>query len=157
MRPMDEPPEPAPDAHLLRFVAGRDVPCPACGYNLRDLQTARCPECGDELELVIRLAEPRQGALIGGLIGLASGFGLGGLLLVYLVIIVFMRGIRTSLMGEFAVVNALGCAAHGVALWLWIRNWHRIRRSPPAMRRRLVALCWAMPLAFIVIFAMTIR
>lgn len=33
-------------ADVVDFLAGRDVPCPRCGYNLRDSVTARCPECG---------------------------------------------------------------------------------------------------------------
>lgn len=31
---------------LEAFLAGRDVPCHACGYNLRDVQGVFCPECG---------------------------------------------------------------------------------------------------------------
>lgn len=39
-------------ADLLRlFVQGRDVPCPACGYNLRNTGSARCPECGAAMQL----------------------------------------------------------------------------------------------------------
>lgn len=30
---------------------GRDVYCPACGYNWRGLQAGRCPECGREFDL----------------------------------------------------------------------------------------------------------
>ncbi len=40
-------------ALLLEFVRGRDVPCPACGYNLRDLTAARCPECRREIALQV--------------------------------------------------------------------------------------------------------
>lgn len=28
------------------FLAGRDAPCPRCGYNLRSVRTGQCPECG---------------------------------------------------------------------------------------------------------------
>ncbi len=35
------------DADRLRqFLAGHNVLCPGCGYNLRDLQSNLCPECG---------------------------------------------------------------------------------------------------------------
>lgn len=34
---------------LRRFLADRDVPCPHCEYNLRGLETDRCPECGGPL------------------------------------------------------------------------------------------------------------
>jgi hypothetical protein len=31
---------------LGEFLAGRDVPCHACGYNLRGVRGVQCPECG---------------------------------------------------------------------------------------------------------------
>jgi len=44
---------------LRAFLAERDVPCPACGYNLRGAQDPVCPECGGPVELSI---EGRAGA-----------------------------------------------------------------------------------------------
>ena len=41
---------------LRRFLHNRDAPCPRCGYNLRNLEGARCPECGDELVLRVNLS-----------------------------------------------------------------------------------------------------
>src|SRR3954454_6328468 len=76
------------DPQLLSFVRDRDVECPGCGYNLRNLCNDRCPECGEEIQLGVRLAEPKQAAPIAGLVGLAAGFGLGGLLLIYIAIVV---------------------------------------------------------------------
>ncbi len=39
-----------PDAQQLKaYLADRDVPCPGCGYNLRDSTAADCPECGEQL------------------------------------------------------------------------------------------------------------
>jgi hypothetical protein len=49
-------PEPAPDDHaaLLRaFLTDRDVPCPSCGYNLRNTPGERCGECGAALVLAV--------------------------------------------------------------------------------------------------------
>jgi len=40
---------------LLNYLQDRDVPCPTCAYNLRDLQTNHCPECGHSLEVTIRV------------------------------------------------------------------------------------------------------
>ena len=34
------------DVELGGFLAGRDAPCPSCGYNLGGLQSGCCPECG---------------------------------------------------------------------------------------------------------------
>ncbi len=36
---------------LREHLADRDVPCPACSYNLRDAASATCPECGFELRI----------------------------------------------------------------------------------------------------------
>lgn len=38
---------------LLEFVYERDVDCPRCGYNLRNLSRPVCPECQEELSLRI--------------------------------------------------------------------------------------------------------
>ncbi len=54
-------------AQLRDYLATRDVPCPACGYNLRGLTSGRCPECNLEVVLTVRLAEPRLGTLSRGL------------------------------------------------------------------------------------------
>jgi hypothetical protein len=56
------------DPLLERYLADRDIVCPGCAYNLRGLRSDRCPECGDQLELSLRLVEPRQMALIVGLV-----------------------------------------------------------------------------------------
>lgn len=39
--------EPAGDCGelLLQFLDRRSVPCPRCGYDLRDLTRSVCPEC----------------------------------------------------------------------------------------------------------------
>jgi hypothetical protein len=47
---MDRPDE----RELLRMhLAGRDTPCPSCGYNLRDAAGDRCPECAHPVALGI--------------------------------------------------------------------------------------------------------
>lgn len=45
---------------LRTFLAGRDVPCPVCGYNLRDLEQERCPECGTHVDLGVIVALDRS-------------------------------------------------------------------------------------------------
>jgi hypothetical protein len=41
----EDPPLPA------EYLAGVDVPCPKCGYNLRDQKGEVCPECGKALSV----------------------------------------------------------------------------------------------------------
>jgi hypothetical protein len=64
-------------AWLVEFVRDHDAACPSCDYNLRGLTRARCPECGTELKLSIRLAEPRIGAWIAlaAAVTLSAGVG----------------------------------------------------------------------------------
>jgi hypothetical protein len=51
-----------PEGERLRwYLAGRDVACPRCRYNLRDLKGRRCPECGLTLNLdALTAAEERS-------------------------------------------------------------------------------------------------
>lgn len=60
----DEAPPRDPEAELLEFVRGRSAPCPRCDYDLRDVKTAKCPECGERLELRLASARPRFGWLV---------------------------------------------------------------------------------------------
>ncbi|HYE60546.1 MAG TPA: hypothetical protein VD997_00995 [Phycisphaerales bacterium] len=55
---------PDPHAEVIAYLHNRSVPCPRCGYDLRDIQTATCPECGDELVLKIASARPHFAWLI---------------------------------------------------------------------------------------------
>lgn len=59
---------------LLEFVQGRNVECPRCGYNLRDLTKPVCPECREELTLSVGLVKARFGWFVMALIpGVFSG------------------------------------------------------------------------------------
>lgn len=51
-------------AEVLAFLRGRSVPCPRCAYDLRDISTPRCPECGEPLILKIGSPRARFGWLV---------------------------------------------------------------------------------------------
>lgn len=38
------------DDRAAVYLARHDVDCPACGYNLRGLKAAKCPECGGAID-----------------------------------------------------------------------------------------------------------
>ena len=145
------------DPDLLQaFLRGRDVACPACGYNLRDLEGSRCPECGDELHLQLGLVEPRQAAAIAGLIGLATGAGMSGLLLIYAGIRVLVEPYARMFFPRFALVTTVGLAVEGIAMLVWLRHWRRIRRQSKGRRRWLVVGCWALSLLNVLLFSIFI-
>lgn len=146
-------------AMLQTFVAGRDVACPGCGYNVRDLPGDVCPECGQRLRLSLGLVEPKQASLIAGLVGLAAGAGFGGLLVLYIVIMTVRFGddFSSNEMRRILTVTGGGFVVHAAALAAWVAKWNRIRRLDAGPRWLLVAACGALPLAFVVIFSVTVR
>ena len=70
------------DTMPVRLPDDQDVPCPACGYNLRGNTSGTCPECGVQLGLaVITVGSPKRRSITGvleyvlvGLIALALAF-----------------------------------------------------------------------------------
>ena len=38
---------------LLHYLKDHDVPCPGCGYNLREAREPECPECGRTIRLLV--------------------------------------------------------------------------------------------------------
>jgi len=142
---------------LVQFLAESDVPCPACGYNLRQLTASRCPECGEELLLQLALAEPRLAANLTGLIGLAAGAGLNGLLIVYALLrTLFMHD---SILNDvqFWVIVGGGFLVEGLALVLWLLFWKKLRHVPLRLKWLTVAGCWGLTIVDIVLFSIFIK
>ncbi|MBX3407199.1 MAG: hypothetical protein KF869_10580 [Phycisphaeraceae bacterium] len=52
------------EAEVVAFVRGRSAPCPRCGYDLRDIERAKCPECGEALVLTVGTQRVRFGWLV---------------------------------------------------------------------------------------------
>lgn len=131
------------DPHLIQYLADRNVPCPACTYNLRGLQSDRCPECNREVVLQIRLAEPRMGAWIASLVAVCAMLGFNGLLSLYFLIFVVRRGGGSR---DWAIASALfistGVAA--VALTLLVRLRRRFCNLTFVPRASLTAVAWAL-------------
>jgi hypothetical protein len=143
------------DELLKSYLADRDVPCPQCEYNLRDLQSNLCPECGEKIVLGINLVEPKQAAAITGLIGLAAGAGMNGLLLIYAVIMILIRTFVGQFITPFLLMNGIGLLTLGALLLAWLHKWKQIR----AHRRRwmLATGCWLLTLIDLAIFTALIK
>jgi hypothetical protein len=48
---MAEPGQAPPHELVTLYLQGRDVPCPACGYNRRNGTTTACPECATPIDI----------------------------------------------------------------------------------------------------------
>ena len=152
-----EAPHLADETELLRiYLADRDVSCPQCKYNLRNLVGSKCPECGETLQLRVSPVEPRQAAPLTGLVLLSAGVGLNALLLIYALIQAFIIG-RGRGLGKFVAVNAIEFAVMGAGVAMWLVGWQRIRRLDALWRWLLVAGTAALTLADVIVFANLIR
>lgn len=108
------------DGPLIAFLAERDQPCPACGYNLRGLRSARCPECDSHLALRVGEARRREGAFIAGLTGCSAGLGF--------CLLVLGIGATQGLSQQEAAPLVVGALAGIVLYTIWILERDRIRR-----------------------------
>ena len=62
-------------ALLHEFIGQTDGTCPLCSYDLRSMSSDRCPECGHQLTLEIRLAQPKLGRWVTLFLFAAVSFG----------------------------------------------------------------------------------
>ena len=91
------------DGQLIRWLEERDVACPICAYNLRDLKAVYCPECGGRLRLHVGSDNMKLGAWFLGVLGLSLALGFDGV-------------ITTLMIGVFIMAAGVAGGAHGGAL-----------------------------------------
>jgi hypothetical protein len=126
-------------ALLQHYLANRDEPCPSCRYNLRNLTTNRCPECGDELRLRVALADPHLAPYFTLL--LAAGIAFGGGTLFGLIA---LKAAPARWWFEPAGISlAILWIVAGAGFLLNLRYRQRIRRLTIAAQWRLAAIAWA--------------
>ncbi len=128
------PPEVSPEAspddpstwseadHLRHFLKGRDAKCPECQYNLRDLESASCPECGNALKLVLRCEEMAQIIWIILVILICAPIGLGILIGSYIIEAIRFSPSLTREDFILGVVVLYYIAGIPLAIWLIIKR-----------------------------------
>lgn len=110
---------------LLAFVQGRDVECPRCGYNLRDLKKPVCPECREELTLTVGLTKMHFEWFIVTLIpGVFSG--ICAFILAIPMILVPLFG-QSPAPKEFVLLDGFGWLSGFFAIGLFLSR-HRFLR-----------------------------
>lgn len=153
------PIESDPNADLLKELLSReDAPCPNCKYNLRGLAGDRCPECNLRLELKVNLAEPNFGAFLTGLIGIGMGFGFCALLLVWVGVMLAIRGGRGGPSWNEILPLFPGLIVNLIMLIAWIavrRRW--FARQSPGRRWFIAAVAVALAMLGPLFFMVTTR
>ena len=115
---------------LKMLLAVREVPCPVCGYNLRGINSANCPECGRDLELRVVSTDLRVTAWVVALLGASLPFGASTVLLILGLGVSIQEGFDHSGGRRLIVVFLTHCAVHGLAIWFVIRKRRRIWKLP---------------------------
>lgn len=132
--PAERPTNPD-DRALLEFIYTRDVECPACGYNLRGLRTAVCPECSGRLYLSVGSENLALGPWAMALVSFALGAGFDGVVSVVISIgLIFFppsgAGVRQA--GLLLLSFVIGAAACGIGIWWLVTRrksvWGRMAR-----------------------------
>jgi hypothetical protein len=120
------------------YFADREVHCPRCKYNLANLRSEVCPECGELLTLRLQLARPERGPLVLGTVALSTAFGFALIMLpVYVSLEPIVAPLHWLLGGE--------CIVSLLLLLFWLRAWRRVRLIRPSLRWLFAFLCWLIP------------
>ncbi len=139
---------------LLEFLRERDVPCPVCGYNLRNLTRPQCPECRKELALAVGLKKPRIGWFLVTITpGLFSGIAAALMLMPIMIVPLLGGGLAPW---RFVAVDAFGWFS-GLAALVIVRFRHPFLRQPQPTQRMWAAVAWGIHLlAFAVLIMLAI-
>ena len=116
------------EAELLHaWLSSRDVPCPVCGYSLRSIESATCPECGAQLDVRVGSTDLRIGLWLACVISQALAMGCVGLWAILVTIPALFAGQLILLIVPAMTVGYM------VALWRLIRRrkkfWSKPRRA----------------------------
>jgi hypothetical protein len=129
------------DRSLLgAYLAERDIPCPTCGYNLRGLKQASCPECGDRISLTITNFPTRSTEYFTGLVGLS----VTSLLAIFLGALELFAGAP-----GLSMVSLVMAVVYAVAAVRWRRNLADFSSLPRHKKKERSLSCWLGVLLFL--------
>ncbi|MBS0195140.1 MAG: hypothetical protein JSR77_00115 [Planctomycetes bacterium] len=138
------------DELLMQFVARGGKLCPICSYSLNGLLHAKCPECGEPLELTLRGESSRRVEWLTGLVAWSAGFGLYG---------IFVPLARLTGSGPplrfWSFYLGMVITWPGLLVWLIIAK--KFRRWDPRVRRILAGASLAGIIALCTFTALQLR
>lgn len=139
-------------SQLAAFLATRDEPCPGCGYNLRGLTGASCPECRQDLQLHVGLVEPKLASFLAALIALCLGLGMSSLLLIFYVVVITLNGPQGP-SGRFLLINGVGLVVFGLCVAVLLKRRNAFRRAGRGWRVAIIVSAFVLSLLYVVVFA----
>ncbi len=132
------------DAESLQaWLSSRDVPCPVCGYNLRSIEAANCPECGAKLDLRVGSTDLKIGLWLVGVISLTLPLGFIGLFMIIafpMVLSGFGWG-ATLWLSIYVAIPTVMSVGYVVLLWRLIRRRKKFWSKPRKAQKVSVVLC----------------
>ena len=135
---------------LLAFLANRDVHCPRCDYNLRNLTRPVCPECREQLRLTVGARRAQFGWLI---LALGPGIfsGIAAMLFAFplLVIPIVHPGLKLPPWPIYAM-DGFGWLSALSALLLFVFR-YRFLRQPRSAQIAWAAAIWFIHIAVFII------
>ena len=134
---------------LLRaFLAGCDVPCPVCRYNLRGLGGPSCPECGARLDLRVGSVDLKLGAWLVSVLAVALPMGFTGILAV-------VGTIGAGRSAYWPLGDWIRLAALWILMVAYAGGLYAILKGRPRFLRRSAAEQWWRALALGAVMAFT--
>ena len=145
------------EAEVIAFLRGRSVPCPRCAYDLRDIQTARCPECGEPLVLKIGSPRARFGWLV---LAMAPGC-FSGVAALFVMVPVGATVLRILPRGQgppwpIVVADAFGFLS-AASVGLMYRHRHRVMAWPVRRQGTFAGIVWGIHIFMFGLFVLAIR
>jgi hypothetical protein len=136
------------ESDLLRMLlAGRDIACPVCAYNLRGNQSDHCPECGAALDLRVASTDLKLGPWLTAVLGVALPLGFVAIYGAFLVIMFISFALDSSVGGSemtevlvTAAIPTVICGAYALVLWRIIRRRRKFWARPRRVQWRIALL-----------------
>ena len=137
---------------LLDFVRERDVECPLCGYNLRDLTRPTCPECEHPLELRVGVQQLRLMPFVMAIVpGIFSGFCAIFIAGIFVVNIIMNNGQPVGIPWPMVLLDVFGWLSGFIAIGLILAR-HRFLARPAETQRGIAITVWTIHImAFLVL------
>ena len=151
MSPLGTEPSSGEHSLLKLFLHERDALCPVCGYNLRNLTSGNCPECGQRVALRVGAPDLRLGVFVWALAPLLMMVGTACFTLLVVIMEGSPPGATWGLWGLFA----LAAVDLPLASVLYRKRVSFFRRSR-AWQVRTAVWIWALHVILMLTFSLNL-